>query len=58
MGKSIKKKNWSIFGEIHRELFFIEIKVTFEETSTEILRKFVFPSKFERGKSSGKFGFV
>ena len=36
---------WSIFGEIHsrtRELFFLDIKVTISETSTEILRKFCF----------------
>ena len=29
-------------GKIHRELFFLEKKVDFSETSTEILRKFVF----------------
>ena len=33
---------WSIFGEIHRELFFLELKVTIAETSTEIFKKFVF----------------
>ena len=32
----------SIFLEIHRELLFLDIKVTISETSTEILRKFVF----------------
>ena len=29
---------WSIFVEIHRELFFLDIKVTISETSTEIFR--------------------
>ncbi len=33
---------WSIFGEIHRELFFLVKKVTSSETSTEILRNFFF----------------
>ena len=36
----------------------VDIKVTISENSTEILRKFVFPTMFERGKSWGKFGFV
>ena len=49
---------WSIFVEIHRELFFLDIKVAISETSTEKLRKFVFLTIFERGKSWGKFGFV
>ena len=39
------------FGEIHRELFFLDIKVTISETSTEILRKFLFLTMFEWGKS-------
>ena len=46
------------FFEIHRELFFLDIKVTISETSTELLRKFVFLTIFERDKSWGKFGFV
>ena len=33
---------WSNLLEIHRELFFLDIKVTISETSTEKLRKFVF----------------
>ena len=33
---------WSILGEIHRELFFLDIKVTISETSTDILKKYVF----------------
>ena len=49
---------WGLFGKIHRELFFLDIKVTIPETSTEILRKFVFLTMFERGKSWGNFGFV
>ena len=48
----------SILGEIRRELFFLYIKVTISETSTVILRKFVFITMFERVKSCGKFGFV
>ena len=40
---------WSILGEILREPFFFGIKVTISETSTEIHRKFVFQSMFEKG---------
>ena len=29
-------------GEIHRELFFLDIKMTISETSTEILREVCF----------------
>ena len=36
-----------ILGEIHREPFFLDIKVTISEKSTEILRKFVFLTMFE-----------
>ena len=39
---------WSIFGEIHRELFFLDIKVIIVEMSTKILKKFVFPTMFEK----------
>ncbi len=39
---------WSIFEEIHRELFFLVKKVTISETSNEILRKFVFLTMFEK----------
>ena len=31
---------WSILGEIHRELFFLDLKETISETSTKILRIF------------------
>ena len=41
----------AIFGEIHRELSFLDIKVTISETSTEIVRKIVFLTMFESGKS-------
>ena len=49
---------WNIFGEIHSELFFLDkkviisldMKLIISETSTEILRKFVFLTIFERGK--------
>ena len=34
-------------GEIHREVFFLDKKVTIAETSTEILRMFVFLTMFE-----------
>ena len=47
-----------ILGEIQRELFFLDIKVTISETSTEIRRNYVFLTLFDRGKSRGKFGFV
>ena len=40
----------SIFGEIHREFFFLDLKVFIAETSIKILRKFVFPTMLERGK--------
>ena len=33
-------------------------KIVNSERSTEILRKFVFLNMFEKGNSSGKFGFV
>ena len=33
---------WSILGVIHRELFFLDIRVAISEKSTEILRKFFF----------------
>ena len=33
---------WNIFGKIHRELFFLYIKVTISEKSTEIVRIFFF----------------
>ena len=46
-----------IFREIQRELRFLVKKVTFSETSTEILREFVFLNMFERGKFWGKFEF-
>ena len=39
---------WNNFVEIHRELFFFYIKVTISEKSTEIVRKFVFLTMFER----------
>ena len=39
---------WNIFVEIHRELFFLDIKVAISETSTEILRNFVFLTMIER----------
>ena len=45
-------------AEIHRELFFLDIKVSISEMSTEILRKFVFLTLFERVKPWGKFVFV
>ena len=41
---------WSIFGEIHWDPFFLGIKLTISETSTEILGKFVFLTIFEKGK--------
>ena len=40
----------SIFEKIHREHFFLDIKVITSEMSTEILRKFVFLTMFERDK--------
>ena len=39
---------WSIFGKIHSELLFLDIKVTISQMSTEILRKFVFLTIFEK----------
>ena len=40
----------AFFWEIHRELLFLVKKVTITETCTEILRKFVFLTMFERSK--------
>ena len=39
---------WNIFEEIHRELFILVQNVTSSKTSTEILRKFVFLTMFEK----------
>ena len=49
---------WNIFVEIHRELFFLDIKVTISETSTDKLKKFVFLTMFEKRLILRKFGFV
>ncbi len=40
----------SIFGEIHRELFFLDIKVTNSVKITEILRNFDYLTMFEKSK--------
>ena len=48
----------SVFAEIHGEDFFLNIKLTISETSTEILRKYFFLSMFERIKYCRKFGFL
>ena len=40
----------AFLGKIHREFFFLDIKETISETGTEILRKFVFLTKFEKTK--------
>ena len=45
----------SIFEKIHRELFFLDIKMTTSETNTDIFRKFVFLTLFERGKPEENF---
>ena len=39
---------WSIFVGSHSELFFLDIILTITEMSTEILRKFVFLTMFEK----------
>ena len=41
---------WSILGEIHWKILLLVKKVTISERSTEILRKFVFLNKFEKGQ--------
>ena len=46
------------FGKIYRELFFLDIKVFIAERSPKILRKFVFPIMFERGKSEENLDLV
>ena len=38
----------SIFGETHRDLFFLVNKVTISEMTTDILRKFVVLTMFEK----------
>ena len=40
----------SIFGEIHQKILFLVKKLIISERSTEILRKFVFLYKFEKGQ--------
>ena len=49
---------FGLFGEIHRKCLFLVQKVTISEISSEILRRFVFLNKFEKGKSGGKLGYV
>ena len=39
------------FSDKHRELFFLDIKVTLSEMSNDVLRKFVILTMLERGKS-------
>ena len=46
---------FNLFEKIHRELFFLNIKVTIWKTSTEILREFVFLTMFERDKPEENF---
>ena len=41
---------WSILEEIHRELLFLDQKVTFSERRTEILTNFFFLNMFENGQ--------
>ena len=41
----------ALFEEIHREYFFKDIKLAIAEKSIDILRKFVFLTMFEWGKS-------
>ena len=45
---------WSIFGEIHRGLLFLDQKVTLSERRTEILTKFVFLNMFENRQTLRK----
>ena len=45
---------WNIFGEFQGKLLFLVKNVTISERSTEILRKFVFLSKFEKGQIQRK----
>ena len=49
---------WSIYGEIHREVLFLDIKVPISETSNEALRKFVFLTIFEKGQILRKIWIV
>ena len=42
----------AFFGEIHMELFVLDIKVTISEMSTEILRKFCFFYHFWKGANT------
>ena len=41
---------WRILEEIHRELLFLDQKVTISERRTETLTKFVFLNMFENGQ--------
>ena len=45
---------WCIYGEIQRELLFLFKIMTISERSSELLRKFVFLNKFEKGKIQRK----
>ena len=42
------------FWRNSQKTFFLDVKVTISESSTEILRKFVFLNMLESGKSGGK----
>ena len=41
---------WSVFGEIHWKLLFLVKKLTLSESISEILGKFVFLNKLEKGQ--------
>ena len=45
---------WSTFEEIHWKFLFLVKKVTILERSSEILRKFVCPNKFEKEQIQSK----
>ena len=45
---------WSFFVEIHWKFLFLVKKMTISERSSDILRKFVFPNKFEKEQTQRK----
>ena len=49
---------WSILGEIHWKFLFLIIKLTLSERSSDIIGKFVFLNKLEKGKIHRKIWII
>ena len=49
---------WSILGEIHWKFLFLNIKLTLSERSSDVIGKFVFLNKLEKGKIHRKIWII